>query len=97
MLLKLWDDECGAIDAAAHILLMTIFVLGCLVGMSALRTNVVQEFGDLANSVESLNQSYSYTINGVTSSYSDGPAPATNSPGTAPTGLNVVVAASPTE
>jgi hypothetical protein len=97
MLSTFWKDECGAIDATTSILIMTIFVMGCLVGISALRTNIVQEFGDLANAVESLDQSYSYTVNGVTSTYADDPAPAANVPGTPPTGLDVSVAASPVE
>lgn len=97
MLLTLWNDECGAIDATASILLMTIFVLGCLVAFTAVRTNIVQEFGDLANALESIDQSYSYTVNGVTSTYADDPAPAGNPPGTAPTGLDVAVAAQGSE
>ncbi|MDB5388651.1 MAG: hypothetical protein JWM11_4297 [Planctomycetaceae bacterium] len=97
VLMRFRDDECGAIDVTASILLMTIFVLGCLVALTAVRTNIVQEFGDLANAVETLDQSYSYTVNGVTSIYADDPAPAANAVGTPPTGLDVAVAASATE
>lgn len=93
MHLTFWNDESGTVDVMGYILLMTIFVLGCLVALTAVRTNIVQEFGDLANSLESLDQSYSYTVNGVTSTYADGASPAPNASGTAPTGLDVAVAA----
>jgi Flp pilus assembly pilin Flp len=97
MLLSFWNDECGAIDVSASILFTTIVVLGCLVAVTAVRTNIVQEFGDIANALETLDQSYSYTVNGVASTYADDPGPATNAPGTAPTGLDVAVAGSSIE
>jgi hypothetical protein len=42
------------------ILVGTIVVLGLIVGLVALRDQIVQEFGDLAAGLGNLNQSYSF-------------------------------------
>lgn len=92
MLIQLWEDECGALDVTTSMLLITMLVLGMVVGLSAVRTNITQEFGDLAVGLELLDQSYSYTVNGVTSSYTDTTDLSENVAGTPPAGLDVEVA-----
>ncbi len=64
MLLKrFWHDQRGVVATTDLILIATILVLGTIVGLVTLRNSVVQEFGDLATAIGSLNQSYSYTSN----------------------------------
>lgn len=94
MLIELWEDECGAIDVTTSMLFFTMIVIGSVVGFSAVRTNLTQEFGDLSVALERLDQSYSYTVNGVTSTYSDTESLAENAPGTPPAGMDVAVAPS---
>ncbi len=61
MLLKrLWRDETGFLASTDLILLTVILTLGMIVGLTAFRDQVVQEFGDLATAVGRLNQSYQY-------------------------------------
>ena len=64
MLLKrFWHDQRGVVATTDLILIATILVLGTIVGLATLRNSVVQEFGDLATAIGSLNQSYSYSGN----------------------------------
>jgi len=92
MLIQLWEDECGAIDVTTSMLFFTMIVIGSVVGFSAVRTNLTQEFGDLSVALERLDQSYSYTVNGVTSTYTDTESLAENATGTPPAGMDVAVA-----
>lgn len=55
---RLWRDERGEASSIAMILLYTIVALGTTVGLITLRDQIVQEFGDLAVALESLDQSY---------------------------------------
>lgn len=57
---KLWNDEAGAVLSAELVLVLTIVVIGVLVGLKALQAAVVTELTDVAGAVGSLNQSYSY-------------------------------------
>src|SRR5262245_29438212 len=61
-LARMWDDVCGTVDCAGYLLMATILGIGVLVGIATYREQVVQEFGDIAESLESLDQSYSYKI-----------------------------------
>ncbi len=64
MLLKrIWRDQRGFVATTDLILIVSIVVLGTIVGLVTLRNSVVQEFGDLATAIGRLNQSYSYTGN----------------------------------
>lgn len=64
MLLKrFWRDQRGFVATTDLILIFSIAVLGTIVGLATLRNSVVQEFGDLATAIGSLNQSYKYTGN----------------------------------
>ena len=61
MLRNLWNDECGAILSAELVLVMTILVIGMVVGLSEIQHAVVQELNDVAEAIGSVNQSYSYS------------------------------------
>lgn len=54
-----WDNEAGLILSAEMVLILTIAVLGIVVGLVQVQTAVVSEFQDLALAFSSLNQSYS--------------------------------------
>ena len=58
---RLWTDSSGFVVSADYILLTTILVVGAIVGVVTFRDQVVQEFGDIADAMESLDQSYNYT------------------------------------
>ena len=73
---KLARCESGVVHAASYVVLVVIIGLGMLVGVSSFRDQLVQEFGDIALSLENLNQSFTLTISvplgtSQTSSYTD--------------------------
>ena len=61
MLRNLWKDEVGAILSAELVFIMTLLVIGLVVGLHQLQYSVVSELGDVAKAIGSLNQSYGYT------------------------------------
>jgi Flp pilus assembly pilin Flp len=61
---QLWKDEAGFIVSTELVLIATILVIGMVVGLATVRNHVVQELGDVALAIGSINQSYMYT--GVT-------------------------------
>ncbi len=58
---NLWKDERGFIISAEMVTIATLVVCGVIVGFSTVRDAVVNELNDLANALNSLNQSYSFT------------------------------------
>ena len=60
LLLKLWEDDCGALIATEWVFVATILVLGSITGLVALRQAVLTELIDFANAVLQLNQGYSF-------------------------------------
>lgn len=60
MLTRLWNDECGVIISAELVLILTILVIGVIVGLSELQDAVVNELNDVGEAIGSLNQSYFY-------------------------------------
>lgn len=60
---QLWRDQRGFVATTDLILIVSIAVLGMIVGLVTFRNSVVQEFGDLATALGRLNQSYTYTGN----------------------------------
>ena len=58
----LWRDECGALAGADYILALTILVIGGITGLVTVRDAAVQNLGDIAVALESLDQSYTVTI-----------------------------------
>ncbi len=65
------------------ILINSIVVIGMLAGLSTFRDQIVQFFGDAAVALESVDQSYSFTVGATTSLYED-PAPTVTDPNLAP-------------
>lgn len=66
MLRALWNDEQGVVIAAELVLILTVLVLGIIVGLSELQNAVVQELNDVAEAIGSLNQTFYFS--GFTSS-----------------------------
>jgi hypothetical protein len=64
LMLRLWNDDCGALIATEWVFLATILVLGSITGLVAVRQNVIAQFAELANAVMALNQSYSFSGQG---------------------------------
>ena len=57
---KLWSDEAGFVVSAELVLIATIVVIGLIVGLSEVQHAVVSELNDVANSIGSLDQTFSY-------------------------------------
>ncbi len=86
---QLWRDTRGQISLAMLVLLVSIVCLGSIVGLATVRDYVVQEFGDAAVAIDSLDQSYSVeiVINGNPPVYEaqyDDPGPSLTDPAGAP-------------
>jgi Flp pilus assembly pilin Flp len=60
MLKNFWNDEVGAVVSAELVLVLTILVIGMVVGLAAVRDAVVSELADVAQAIANVNQSYSY-------------------------------------
>ena len=54
----LWRDQRGETSVLSLVLICAILVIGVTVGLTSVRDQLAQEFGDLAVAIESLNQSY---------------------------------------
>lgn len=90
-----WQDQRGTIELSSWFALVVMVALGMIVGMSSLRNGITQQFGDVAQALETLDQSYSYSVNNVTSAYAD-----TNNLGdptlfSAPAGMDLAIAGTP--
>lgn len=57
---KLVADENGFIISAELVLVLTIAVLGMVVGLTAVRDAINSELNDLSNAFGAINQSYNY-------------------------------------
>jgi len=57
---KLWLDDAGVIISAELVLVLTIPVLGCLVGLREVSIGVIHELADISNAWGALDQSYQY-------------------------------------
>jgi Flp pilus assembly pilin Flp len=61
LMLKLWNDDGGALIAVEWVFVATILVLGIITGLVAVRQAVLSELTEFANAVLSLNQSFSFS------------------------------------
>src|SRR5262245_31375945 len=61
MLTKLWNDEAGFIISAELVLVATILVIGCIVGLSEVQHAVVSELNDVGDAIGSINQSFCFS------------------------------------
>ena len=93
LILRLWRDERGSVEAASWLWLTCILAIGGVVGISSVRDQVTQQFGDLAVALESLDQSYSFSIitpNATMTSMYDDPATMLSDPaGAPPAGIDI--------
>jgi hypothetical protein len=60
-LIRLWNEETGAIVSAEIMLVATILVLGVIVGLKSVRDSVVTELADVAQAVANVSQSYHFS------------------------------------
>ena len=60
MLRNLMNDEAGFLVSAELILIFTLVFCAVAVGVATVRDSLVQELGDVAESIGALNQSYNY-------------------------------------
>lgn len=60
-MLRLWNEETGAILSAEIVLVMTILVIGIIAGLKSLRDSVVTELADVAQAIANLSQTYSFS------------------------------------
>jgi len=61
MLTQLWNDEAGFIISAELVLVATILVIGCIVGLSEVQHSVVSELNDIGDAIGSINQSFCFS------------------------------------
>ncbi|MFP6657193.1 MAG: hypothetical protein VB853_03365 [Pirellulales bacterium] len=61
VLMRFWNDDVGVVVSAELVLIATILVIGMIVGLTTVRDQVVQELGDVASAIASINQSYSFS------------------------------------
>lgn len=61
MLNQLWNDESGFIISAEMTLVLSITVLGIVVGLSEIAVAVNTELNDISNAIGALHQSYAFT------------------------------------
>ena len=59
MLLKLWQDDQGALIAMEWVFVATILVLGTVVGLKTVQSAVLNELEEVAGAIGALSQSYS--------------------------------------
>ena len=61
MLKNFWNNEAGFVISAELTLVLTIAVIGIIVGLSHVAMAVNEELSDVAQAIGSLNQSFSFT------------------------------------
>jgi len=59
---QLADDDSGILYSVEKMLMLVLVSLGFLAGLAALRDGIVQEIGDAAFAVDSLDQTYTFTV-----------------------------------
>jgi Flp pilus assembly pilin Flp len=59
--LTFWCDEDGAIVSSEIMLIMTILVIGMIVGLKSVRDSVVSELADVAQAFANIDQSFSFS------------------------------------
>ncbi len=60
-MLKLWNDDRGALIATEWVFVSTIMVIGVVAGLKSVQQAVVTELEDMANAIGSLSQSYTFS------------------------------------
>ncbi len=60
MLLKLWRDDAGALIATEWVFVVTIIVIGLVVGLKTVQQAVLNELEEVAGAIGAISQTYSY-------------------------------------
>lgn len=63
---KLWNDDSGALIATEYLFVVTILIIGTVVGLTSLREAINTELAEVANALLALSQGY--TISGSSGS-----------------------------
>jgi Flp pilus assembly pilin Flp len=58
LLLRLWKDDRGALLAVEWLFIVVLLIIGLVVGFTAVRNAVVEEFTEFGNALTSLDQSF---------------------------------------
>jgi Flp pilus assembly pilin Flp len=61
MLKSFWQNECGAVISAELVLVLTILVIGIIVGLSEVAAAVNTELNDVSNAIGALDQSFFFS------------------------------------
>jgi Flp pilus assembly pilin Flp len=61
LLARLWNEDEGAIVASEYLLVVTILVIGIIVGLASLREAINTELAELGNAFLALSQGYSFS------------------------------------
>jgi Flp pilus assembly pilin Flp len=80
---RLWNEDEGAIIASEFLFVVTIIVIGIIVGLAAIRDAVNTELSELANALLALSQGYSISGQEGCCSATDG-SEAIDTPGLVP-------------
>lgn len=83
LLLKLWNDDRGALIASEFLFVATILVIGIVAGLSSVRTAVNVELSEFANALLALSQGYIISGQSGCCAQSDG-SQAIDTPSTVP-------------
>jgi Flp pilus assembly pilin Flp len=62
LLKRLWRDVDGGVEYISLILITAVVAMAGVVGLVQVRNQVTQEFGDAAVALDTLDQSFTYTI-----------------------------------
>lgn len=104
MMKRLAKDECGFVVSSELVLILTIGVIGLIVGLDSVQNAVVSELSDIASAIGASNQTYTYggwqQISGIStlastagSRFADqlDAGDATNVSGVASNGVSIIV------
>lgn len=62
MALTFYDDETGSVYSVEVVLVTLLLVFGGIAGLTSYRDALTQELGDTAVALDSIDQSFSYTL-----------------------------------
>ena len=71
-MLRLWNEANGAVVSAELVLVMTILMIGVIVGLKSVRDSVVTELADVAQAIANVSQSYSFSATSGHHAYTGG-------------------------
>lgn len=61
IMLRLWQDDVGALIATEYLFIATILVIGIIVGLVGLRNAIVTEFTELGNAILAINNGFTWS------------------------------------